>query len=103
MPDNFGPRPVPVVPNASRIRGRIVRQTAGEEGALWEISLDTAEDVEGMPNFAHSYVGQTIQVHLHPTLKTSVKQGDSVEARVAYRGDERGGRFAIVGDDVKKV
>ena len=105
MPAAFGPSAVPVVPNASRVRGKLVRITPepGGRGSVWEIAVHEAGDIEGMPNFARDQVGQTIQVYVHPQLQHDLAQADQCEARVAFRGDERGGRFVLVEDDVRKL
>lgn len=95
----------PMVPNASRVRGRLIgiEPEPDGNGANWEIALDEAQDVDGLPNFARAYTGQVIQVYVHPELQTDVSEKDRLEARVSYRGDERGGRFALVEDDVRKL
>ena len=93
---------VPVVPNASQIRGQL-RQIRPEPegcGAVWTIRVDEARDVDGMPNFARAYVGQPIEVYVHPELRPALAEQDSLEVRVAYRGDERGGRFVILNDEL---
>ncbi len=96
---------VPVVPNASLVRGRLERiePEPGGSGSVWEIGVDGSDDVEGMPNFTRTRVGQKIQVYVHPQFPRTLKAKDTVEARVAYRGDERGGRFVLVDDQVRKL
>lgn len=89
---------VPVVPNASQIRGQLrqIRPEPDGRGAVWTIRVDAAHDVEGMPNFARAYVGQPIEVYVHPELRPMLTEQNSLEARVAFRGDERGGRFVLL-------
>ncbi len=96
---------VPVVPNASLVRGRVERiaPEPGGRGSVWDIAVEKSDDVDGMPNFTRAHVGQTIQVYVHPQLSHTVAQEDSIAARVAYRGDERGGRFVLVDDHVQKL
>jgi hypothetical protein len=96
---------ISAVPNASRVRGQLLRISSdtGGRGSFWEIAVHEASDVPGMPNFAAAHIGKTITVYVHPELKHGFKQGDAVEAQVAYRGDERGGQFALVEDDVQKA
>jgi hypothetical protein len=99
------PAAVPVVPNASQIRGRLlqIQPEQGSGGAVWTIAVDEADDVEGMPNFARAHVGQPIEVYVHPELHPALAERDPLEARVAFRGDEQGGRFVIVNDDLHKL
>lgn len=101
----FQPSGVPVVPNASRVRGRLVRikREPGARGSVWEITVDEARDVEGLPNFAQAHVGKIIQVYVHQELHHDLAERDSLEARIAFRGDERGGRFVLIEDDVRKL
>ena len=49
--------------------------------------------------------GQTIRVSVQPAvqLQDALQENDSIEARVAYRGDEHGGRFSLVQDQVRKL
>ncbi|MBI1743122.1 hypothetical protein HYR54_08665 [Candidatus Acetothermia bacterium] len=95
----------PVTPNASRVRGQLVRivPDPSGRGSLWEIAIDRAQDVEGLPNFAQAYVGKTIQVYVHPELKLVLNIGDTLQARIAFRGDERGGQFVLIEDDASKL
>lgn len=99
------PQSAPVVPNASQIRGRLlqIRPEPDGRGAVWEVAVDEAHDVDGMPNFARELVGRPIQVYVHPELRPAVTESDPLEARVTYRGDERGGRFVVVGDELRKL
>lgn len=99
------PAAVPVAPNASQVRGIVARVTPEGDGcgSLWEIAVDETRDVDGMPNFAQPYVGTTIQTYIHPRLQTDVREKDRVQARVAFRGDARGGRFVLIDDDVHKL
>lgn len=99
------PAGVPVVPNASQVRGRLIRikPEPGERGSVWEIAVEEARDVEGFPNFAQAHVGQIIQVYVHPSIQHELAETDRMEARLAFRGDERGGRFVLIDDDVRKL
>jgi hypothetical protein len=96
---------VSVVPNASRVRGQLVRiaPDRGGRGSFWKVAVRETHDIPGMPNFAAAHVGKTINIYVHPELKSALKKGDDLEARVAYRGDERGGLFALVEDDVRRL
>ena len=96
---------VPVVPNESTVRGRIVRVSPGPggQGSVWKVAVKEAKSVGGLPNFARDRVGETINVHTNPQADLNLTEADEVEARVAFRGDERGGRFVLVGDDARKL
>ena len=96
---------VPVVPNASKVRGSLVRikPEPGGRGSIWEITVDEARDIEGLPNFARAHIGEMIQVYVHQELLHKLAESDELEARIAYRGDERGGRFVLIEDDVHKL
>jgi hypothetical protein len=98
-------RQAPVVPNASRVHGKLVhiRPDPAGDGAIWELAVAEALDVDGLPNFVATATGQTISVYVHAGLRTAFREADLVEARVAYRGDQRGGRFALVEDDVRRL
>ncbi len=99
------PSMAPVVPNASTVYGRIVgvKPEPDGYGSVWDISVKEAHDVGDLPNFAQDQVGNTIQVYIHPHLDLNLKEADEVKARVAFRGDERGGRFVLIEDDARKL
>jgi hypothetical protein len=100
------PLRVPVIPNEALVRGKLVSiKTRGDGGSDFDIIVDNASDVSGYPNFAHSYIGQTIRLSVPPGVqfRDALKENNSIEARVAYRGDERGGRFNLVDDHIRKL
>ena len=94
-----------VKPNASKVRGKLVgiKPEPDGYGANWEIAVDEANDVDDLPNFARSHIGKVIDVYVHPELKSDLIEKDNLEVRVTYRGDERGGRFALIDNDVHKL
>jgi hypothetical protein len=94
---------VSVQPNEARIRGKIVGVKPDGAGSSWEVALEEVRDVEGMPNFAQSEVGKKIKVYAHPEIETDLTPGDAFEAKIAFRGDERGGRFVLAHDDFRKL
>lgn len=59
-------------------------------------------DVDGMANFVQSEVGKNIEVYVHPAMDANLAASDSIEAQVAFRGDEHGGRFVLTNDEVRK-
>jgi hypothetical protein len=79
-----------------------IRPEAESPGAVWDVAVSAAHDVAGSPNFAAGHVGDTIQLYVHPELAGAVSEGDLMSATVSYRGDERGGRFAVVEDGVRR-
>ncbi len=99
------PSAVPVIPNCSRVRGRLVqiRSEPGGDGSEWEILVQEAGDIENLPNFVKAHVGERIRVYVHQQLKHNFTEKELLEARVAFRGDERGGRFVLIGDDARRV
>ncbi len=93
----------PVVPNASLVFGVLARIRPAPGGdCVWEIDVTEARDVEGLANFVAPYRGKQLAVHVRAGLVSPVRELDVIEARVAFRGDERGGRFVLVGDNVRK-
>lgn len=101
-----GPRPsgVPVIPNASVVRGRIVdvKPEPDGYGSVLGIAVDEARCLDGMADFVGEHVGETIRVYAHPELQVGVVEGAEIETRVTFRGDERGGRFALI-DGVREL
>ncbi len=99
-----GLNPVSVRPNSCRIRGRVlrIRPESDGPGAVWTVALNEAQDVPGSPNFATKHLGDAISLYVHPELAGSAAEGDLVSATISYRGDERGGRFAVVEDGVRR-
>jgi hypothetical protein len=95
----------PVMPNAGRIYGEILRilPEADGFGAICEVAVQEVQDVPGFTNFARSYCGRTIAVFLHPGLQQRAAVHDRIVAKVAFRGDEHGGRFVVLDDDFRKV
>ncbi|HEY7116676.1 MAG TPA: hypothetical protein VH475_08825 [Tepidisphaeraceae bacterium] len=96
---------IPVVPNSSRVRGTIasVAPDPSGTGRILNLTVDAADDDGASPNFARSYVGQTIHVYVPPSASLDLATRDRVEARVTYRGDEHGGSFALMGGDARKL
>src|SRR5947209_6778599 len=94
---------VPVQPNAATIRGRIVHVKPEGNGSTLEVEVAEARDVDGMANFVRSEVGKSINVYIHPELNAKLVPRDSIEAQIAYRGDEDGGRFVLTDDKVRKL
>jgi hypothetical protein len=92
------------MPNAGRIRGEIVlvEPEADGFGSTWEVAVRSVQDVPGFANFARSYLGGTLRLYVHPGLQDRAAVHDHIAAKVAFRGDERGGRFVVLDDDLHK-
>jgi len=100
------PSRVPVIPNEALVRGKFVSIKTRSNGGLdFDVLVDNAFDIPGYPNFARSYIGQTIRVSVQPgvQLQDTLRENDSIELRVAYRGDERGGQFSLIEDHICKL
>jgi hypothetical protein len=101
----FRPAPAPVQPNASKVRGRLVQITPRPEGLgeVWAIAVDDVASVDGLLNFAEAHVGDVIAVYVNERLRHRFTEQDRLEARIAFRGDQRGGRFVLIKDNVRRV
>ncbi len=95
---------VPAAPNESVVRGRVLRvqPAPGGTGTVWDVELEEAECVGDLANLAQSRVGECISIYVHPDLKVEIKEGDLIEARIFFEGDERGGVFFLKGQDVHR-
>jgi hypothetical protein len=104
MPPNK-PSSVPVVPNESIVQAQIVQITRDEDGQgwVWQSTVLSTRDVKGYPNFAKAYVGKHIDVYVQTTLRIRFSENDSFQAHIAYHGDERGGRFTLIENGIKKL
>lgn len=104
MPENKPPG-VPVVPNQSIVQATIVQISRDPNGAgwVWQLTVLAAWDVKGYPNFVKAYVGKHIEVYVQETVKVKLSENDSFQARIAYRGDERGGRFTLIESGIRKI
>ncbi len=99
------PKSVPVVPNVAVVRGKFLgtEPSPDGDGSTWKIAVEESRDVEGMPNFLHAHVGKIIQVFVGSKRPLDFGVNDALEARVAYRGDERGGQFVLMGSDIHRL
>ena len=98
----MGPLPVAAAPNLAEVRGRLlcIRPEQDGPGTVWEIAVDDAQDVEGLPNYARPYLGKTIAAYAHAQLRSDVREQQPFRAHIAYRGGANGGRFVIVEDAI---
>jgi hypothetical protein len=91
---------VPVAPNASDVSGTVV--AVEPEPGGWGtvvVAIDEASDVGAFPNFVRPHIGQTIRVAVPPRAARDVPETGPIQARIAFRGDERGGRFVVIAPD----
>ena len=93
-----------VVPNESVVRAQIVQidPDPNGQGWIWEVAVKSAQDVEGYANFVKAYVGKNIRVYVKKTRQMFV-QNDSLEARITYHGDARGGSFTLIQNGIRKL
>ena len=96
---------VNVAPNESKIRGKIVKIDPGPEGlgSIWTIEVSETEDIDNLPNFARRHVGKLIPVLIHPEMKKEIKESDLIEAHITFQGDESGGEFFLIDDNVRHL
>jgi len=101
---SLGPRAVPAVPNASKVRGKLLKAERDPDGGwLWHVAMDDSQDVPGLPNFTRSYIGRVIDIYSRLSPSVIPHDGSRVEAKVSYRGDERGGLFLLSGDELRNL
>ena len=95
---------VSAAPNESLVRGKVlrVRPAPGGAGIVWEVEIQEAENVGNLANLARSRVGECIPIYVHPDLKVEIREGNVIEARVFFEGDERGGVFFLKGEDIRR-
>ncbi len=99
----------PVAPNQTLLKGTI--------GCVWEVQASTlniqpempiyiaeveiveANDVAGFMNQLTGQTGQTIKIFSKTPIPPDVS-GQTIEVEVAFRGDETGGNYWVVGDQL---
>ena len=96
---------VPVAPNESIVHGKLIKIDSGPDGvgAIWSVEVIESHTVDKLPNFAQAHIGEIISIYIHPGMKTSLAPGDHIQARVSFQGDETGGSFFLIDDDVSKL
>lgn len=92
---------VMVVENNSLVTGRVERLNVKEPPPYsLKLKIISSEDIDGLANFTKQRVGQTIEVFSNQKPSPSLPK-KTIQGRVSYSGDERGGRFWI--REIKKV
>ena len=97
---------VPAVPNESLIVGEVLEKNLIASSTLGiepqqtllylKLRVITVEGVEGRENFLRGQEGTTIEVY-SKELDAPVVATQSIKARVTFRGDERMGRYWMIG------
>ena len=102
---DYEPDAVRAAPNESKIRGRLIKVAPGPEGVgqVWRVQVDESEDLGKTADFARGLPGKEISVLVHPYLKKKYSESDLIEARISFQGDERGGAYFLMGEDVRRL
>ena len=100
-------RAVPAVPNESLVYGEILEVDVIDSTSLdirpkrklWRLKLRLikVDGIEGKNNFLRAAEDQTVEVYTADDTKRSAAVGQKVKGRISFRGDERSGRYWIVG------
>ena len=97
---------VPAAPNESLVVGEVLEKNLIDASALgieprqpllyWKLRIITVENVQGRENFLRGQEGKTIEVY-SKELNTPVVPTQSIETRITFRGDEKMGRYWMIG------
>lgn len=98
---------VPVVPNESLVTAEVVEQDIVDSATLkiepkqelyrWKLRLIKVEAVQNKANFLAGYEGKSIEALSKEAPPVSSLVGKTIKARVSFRGDEKNGRYWLVG------
>ena len=104
LPRGASPVPVPAAPNASIVTAWVLEYRSVDPSTLgiapgqvvyaWALCVLDSEDVPDRANFTRNYVGRVLHAYSRQPVASAARQA-AVRARVAFRGDERGGHFWI--------
>ena len=97
---------VPAAPNESLIVGEVLEKNLIDASVLgieprqpllyWKLRIITVENVQGRENFLRGQEGKTIEVY-SKELDSPVVPSQSIETRITFRGDEKMGRYWMIG------
>ena len=97
---------VPAAPNESVVVGEVLEKNLIDASVLgieprqpllyWKLRIITVENVQGRENFLRGQEGKTIEVY-SKELNTPVIPTQSIETRITFRGDEKMGRYWMIG------
>jgi hypothetical protein len=99
------PYGISAAPNACKVKGELLSRKKGPDGhsEIWKVKVEATENVEELPNFAKSRVGEVITVVIPPDTKHKLAEGDRLNAKLAFEGSEHGGEFFLQGGQVRKL
>lgn len=72
-------------------------------GYVWKVKVDGSSDVDHLPNLTRAYIGKVMTIYVHPDVQKQLAKTSTIEARVSFQGDEHGGAFFLLDDDVRKL
>jgi hypothetical protein len=97
---------VPAAPNQSLVHAEVIEATAIDSSTLGispqrtlfrvKLRLIKVKPVEGLRNFLQGAEDKTIEVYATDALPVELV-GKAIKSRIGFRGDERSGRYWIVG------
>jgi hypothetical protein len=95
---------ISAAPNQSLVRGTIIalRPESGGYGQTVELKVAESQNIDDLPNFTRTAVGQILPFYLSET-NVALHPGDRIEAKATYRGGPSGGRYSLLPDDIKKI
>jgi hypothetical protein len=98
---------VPVVRNESLVTAEVVEQDIVDSTTLqiepkqalyrWKLRIIKIEAVQKMANFLAGYEGRSIEALSKEAPSGSSLVGKTIKARVSFRGDEKNGRYWLIG------
>lgn len=98
---------VPALPNESLVTAEVVKQDVVDSTTLkiepkqalylWKLRLIKIEAVQKKANFLAGYEGKSIEALSKEAPAVSGLVGKTIKARVSFRGDEKNGRYWLVG------
>ena len=98
--------PVQVTPNASVATGEIESVSSlpdRAQDAVICLHVRQAESVAGVSDFVSSEVGRSIDVVVRRGRQLDLQTGSTVQLKISYEGDERGGGFYANASDYELV
>ncbi|HJR07372.1 MAG TPA: hypothetical protein VJ842_08960 [Pyrinomonadaceae bacterium] len=102
IPEPYG---VSAAPNACKVKGELLSKKKGPDGEseIWKVKVEATENVEELPNFCQSRVGEVITVIIPPDTEHKLEKGDRLNAKLTFEGSEHGGEFFLQGGQVRKL
>lgn len=98
---------VPVIPNESLLTAEVVEHDTVDSTTLkieprqplyrWKLRIIKIEMVQKKANFLAGHEGKSIEVLSKEAPSVSDWVGKTIKARVSFRGDEKTGRYWLVG------